>query len=184
VLQAAGFTVVCFPSAEAFLENFDPKQIACLVLDIGLPAMNGAALQDEMQARGIKIPIVFLSGIADVPMATHLMKRGATNLLQKPFKDPDLVNAVTEAVMLAKNKQQEFEKFACLRKRAAELTARETEVARCVVNGMSNKQVGISLGISERTVEIHRGRVMRKMQAQSVAELARLWTQAFEAFGD
>jgi two-component system response regulator FixJ len=179
VLEASGFRVTTFNSAEDFLSNVEETSNACLILDIGMPTMNGTALQAEMRARGMEIPIVFLSAIANIPIATQLMKRGAMNVLEKPFADADLIQAVTEAVDAAVSMEDRNRALGGVRSRLAQLTSREMQILHLLAKGLLNKQIGLALDLSERTVEIHRARIMSKMQADSIALLMRQYAAAF-----
>ncbi|HEY1922864.1 MAG TPA: response regulator [Tepidisphaeraceae bacterium] len=171
VLEAEGWTVETFGLAGEFLESYRPSPCACLLLDIQMPGLSGPELQRELLACEIRIPVIFLTATADVPTTIQVMKLGAVDLLQKPF-DPEKLVAVVRAVLEreAASVGQRTQVDA-VRKRLAQLTPREREVLNLVVAGMANKQIARELNLSERTVEIHRGRVMKKMEADSLANL-------------
>jgi FixJ family two-component response regulator len=145
-----------------------------VVLDVELPGLSGLDLQRELAAHGIKLPIIFITGYGDIPMSVRAMKAGATEFLTKPFRDQDLLDAIQQALERDRVARRHSSEIAELRKRFDALTSREREVMSLVVAGWLNKQIGFELKISEITVKIHRGRVMNKMGAQSLAELVRM----------
>jgi two-component system response regulator FixJ len=171
ILQAEGWNIETFSLASEFLDRYRLESCACLLLDIQMPGLSGPELQRELLAREIGIPIIFLTATADVPTTIEIMKRGALDLLQKPF-DPEVLVAVVRNVLAreAATAQQRTQTQA-IRRRLAQLTPREREVLDLVVAGKANKQIARELELSERTVEIHRGRVMKKMEADSLANL-------------
>ena len=174
ILGECGLTVRTYDTAQGFLDDFRPGTRGCLLLDIQLPGLSGTELQGGLEARGIDVPVVFLTATADVPTTVTIMKRGALDVLQKPFDADALVAAVTNALARDAADAGERARRAEVLDRAARLTPREREVMNLVVRGMANKLIARELGLSDRTVEIHRGRVMEKMEADSVAELVRL----------
>jgi len=174
LLASAGHTVEAFASAKEFLAREPHAGPCCLVLDVRMPGLNGLDLQETLAATGRRMSIVFVTGHVDVPMSVRAMKRGATDLLTKPVDDKDLLAAIHRC--LAKDVQDlgEEARIAEVQKRVKLLSPRETEVFALVVTGMLNKQIAAALGISEKTIKVHRARVMDKMRARSVAELVRL----------
>jgi len=174
LLSSVGIGNQTFESAAAFLDAFDPNCIACLVADIRMPGMSGLELQKELNARKVSIPIIFITGHGDVPMAVNAMKEGAMDFLTKPFRDQDLLDRVRAALGGAQAEFDSQQQLLDVRERYASLTPRETEVMELVVKGSANKVIAMDLGVSQRTVELHRARVMQKMSVRSLAELVRL----------
>ena len=174
LVSLVGLRVETFGSAQEFLRNERPDLPGCVVLDVELPGLNGLDLQQELAAHGIKLPIIFITGYGDIPMSVRAMKAGATEFLTKPFRDQDLLDAIHEAVEHDRAARKHSREVAELRDRFEALTSREREVMSLVVAGWLNKQIGFELRISEVTVKIHRGRVMNKMGAQSLADLVRM----------
>jgi len=174
LLSLEGLRVETFGTAQEFLRAERPDLPGCVVLDVELPGLSGLDLQRELAAHGIKLPIIFITGYGDIPMSVRAMKAGATEFLTKPFRDQDLLDAIHQALERDRVARQHSSEIAELRKRFDALTSREREVMSLVVAGWLNKQIGFELKISEITVKIHRGRVMSKMGAQSLAELVRM----------
>jgi len=174
LIRLEGLRVETFGSAQEFLRNERPDLPGCVVLDVELPGLSGLDLQRELAAHGIKLPIIFITGYGDIPMSVRAMKAGATEFLTKPFRDQDLLDAIEQAVERDRAARLHSKEIAELRQRFDALTSREREVMSLVVAGWLNKQIGFELKISEITVKIHRGRVMGKMGAQSLAELVRM----------
>src|SRR6202043_198943 len=154
--------------------NKRPDGPGCLVLDVRLPGVNGLDFQRQLTDAGVQIPIIFITGHGDIPMSVRAMKAGATEFLTKPFRDQDLLDAIQQALERDRAARRHSKEIAELRRRFDALTSREREVMNLVVGGWLNKQIGFELKISEITVKIHRGRVMSKMGAQSLAELVRM----------
>jgi FixJ family two-component response regulator len=167
-----------YASATEFLEKFDPTRPGCLVLDIRMPGMSGLELQKRLHELGAIIPIIFITGHGDVPMAVHAMQAGAIDFIQKPFRDQDLIDRIQQAIAQDDRMRRSLTDRQAIRQRVESLTPRETEVMRMVVDGKANKVIAMDLGLSERTVEIHRSRVMSKMRADSLAQLVQMVMRA------
>lgn len=174
LLESVDLPCQTFASASEFLDNHDPDQHSCLVADIRMPGMSGLDLQEELNRRSSTIPILFITGHGDVPMAVDAMKSGALDFIQKPFRDQDLLDRIHQALEKDEESREDNRELSETRNRIARLTARETEVMHRVVQGQANKVIALDLGVSQRTVEIHRARVMQKMGARSLAELVRM----------
>ena len=174
LLRSVDLRVLAFSSAKDFLQFKRPDVPSCLVLDVRLPGLSGLDLQRELAASNNPIPIIFITGHGDIPMSVRAMKAGAVEFLTKPFRDEDLLDAIRLAIERDGEAGKRRAQTAELRARYERLTPRECEVMVLVVGGLLNKQIASQLGTSEVTVKIQRGRVMRKMQAESVADLVRL----------
>jgi FixJ family two-component response regulator len=174
LLKSVGLRAESFATPQDFLRHKLPDVASCLVLDVRLPGMSGLEVQRRLNQRRVSIPIIFITGHADIPMTVEAMKSGAVEFLTKPFRDQDLVDAIQEALKRADELRQQQAEIAQLRERYAKLTAREREVMRLVVSGMLTKQIASTLAMSEITATVHRGHAMRKMQANSPAVLGRM----------
>lgn len=174
LISLVGLRVETFETAQEFLQSKRPDVPGCVVLDVELPGLSGLDLQRELAAHGVKLPIIFITGHGDIPTSVRAMKAGALEFLTKPFHDQDLLDAIRQALERDRAARRHSKEIAELRERSDALTSRETEVMSLVVAGLLNKQIAAELGISEVTVKIHRGRVMNKMGAQSLAELVRM----------
>jgi len=173
LIRSVGLQAHTFDSGRDFLSYQRPDAAACLVLDVRLPGLSGLDLQRELAAAGEQIPIIFITGHGDIPMTVRAMKAGAAEFLPKPFREQDLLDAIQQALAKDWQAREQRAELSAIRDRYETLTGREREVMAQVVRGLLNKQIAAELGISEKTVKFHRGRVMDKTQAGSVAELVR-----------
>jgi FixJ family two-component response regulator len=174
LIASVGLRVETFGSTREFLNSKRPQAPACLVLDVRLPDASGLELQRDLAAAHVQIPIIFITGHADIPMSVRAMKAGAVEFLTKPFRGQELLDAIQEAIVKDRVAWNERAEMAELQARYDSLTPREKEVLKLVASGLLNKQIGAKLGTSELTIKTHRGRVMEKMQADSLADLVRM----------
>jgi FixJ family two-component response regulator len=174
LLEGKDYRVRCYDSAETFLSRYDPREVACLIVDIRMGGMTGLELQDRLVERKSPLPIVFITGHGDVPMAVDTMKKGAMDFIQKPFQEEALVNLVERMLDRAKEAFSEHQHSASRDALLAKLTSREAQVLERIVAGRLNKQIADDLGISIKTVEAHRANIMEKLNANTVADLLKI----------
>jgi two-component system response regulator FixJ len=174
MLRAAGYCVEAFPSPRSFLEDYDPRRGGCLLLDVRMPRMTGLELQQQLNVRGWRIPVIFITGHGSVPLAIAAMKAGAFDFIEKPLREEALLESIERALHWNDRAYEERLERATLQTRAALLTPREREVFELVAAGEPNKVIARRLGISFRTVELHRAHVIQKMQARSLSDLIRM----------
>ena len=178
LLESTGYRVTAYSTAERFLAGYKSGAASCIVLDVRMPGLSGLQLQQELNRRGETLPIIFITGHGDVPMAVNAVKSGAFHFLEKPFKDEQLLALIEQATMLGTPAATAGARGRCAAAKLATLTHREREVMDLVVGGLKNKQIAEQLGISIKTVEAHRARAMEKMDVSSVAELVRATMEA------
>ena len=174
LLEGKDYRVRCFDSAESFLARFDPREVACLITDIRMDGMSGLELQDKLLERKSPLPIVFITGHGDVPMAVNTMKKGAMDFIEKPFKEDALVSLVERMLEEARSAFSQSQEAASREALLSRLTTREAQVLERIVAGRLNKQIADDLGISIKTVEAHRANVMEKLNANTVADLLKI----------
>jgi two-component system, LuxR family, response regulator FixJ len=174
LMTTVGYQPTAFARPGEFLAKYDAGQPGCLVLDVRMPEMSGLEVQQQLNRTGSMLPVILITGHGDIPMAVQAMKDGAFDFLQKPFRDQDLLDRINGALKLDAENRASVDRLADLKQRADSLTPREREVMAFVVDGKANKVIAIDLGLSERTVEIHRANVMEKMGARSVAHLVKM----------
>ena len=174
LIKSLGFKVETFDSPQAFLKHGPHDGPACLVLDIRMPEMSGIELQEKLTNTGLGMPIIFITGHGNIPMSVKAMKAGAVDFIEKPFEDQNLIDAINVAIKKNMKFRTEQAEIKDLQQRVDSLTPREHEVFILVVSGMLNKQIAFDLGMSEKTVKVHRARVMQKMKAESLADLVRM----------
>lgn len=174
LLRSVGLEAVAYPSADAFLDAYDAEQPGCLVLDVRMPGMSGLGLQQRLAELGATLPIIFITGHGDVPAAVRAMRSGAIDFLQKPFDDQQLLDRIHQALEADRDLRAEVDAREAVERRLDSLTPRERQVMELIVAGLANKNVAGRLGVSPRTVEIHRARVMAKMKASSFAHLVKM----------
>ena len=174
LIKSAGLQVKTFGSAQAFLRAYDPAHPGCLILDVRMRGMGGMELQEKLAAQGIAIPVIIITGHGDVPMAVRAVKRGAIDFIQKPFDDQVLLDRITQAVELNTQRRRQEAEQAEATAKLARLSPREREVMDLLVAGKGNKEIALALGLSRKTVDIHRSHVMLKLGVDSIADLVRL----------
>jgi RNA polymerase sigma factor (sigma-70 family) len=174
LLRSVGYSIECFPSARAFLSRSPSTSPSCVILDFRMPGLNGLELQRALAAAGRDESIIFITGHGDIPTCANAMKAGAIDFLPKPFRDQDLLDAIARSLTRSQVLWREHTERTKIQTLVDQLTPREREVMELVVAGKLNKQIAAELGASEKTIKVHRGRVMQKMQVSSVAELVRL----------
>jgi FixJ family two-component response regulator len=174
LLKSVGLAAAALPSAREFLDSYKPAQPGCLVLDVRMPGMSGLELQQLLNLQGAVIPVIFITGHGDIPMAVEAMQAGAFDFLQKPFRDQQLIDCIQRALEKDRASRAELDERSRIEERLGSLTPREREVLTLVTGGKPNKVMAADLGVSQRTVEIHRARVMEKMGAASLAQLVRM----------
>ena len=174
LLEGKDYRVRCFDSAESFLSRYDPREVACLIVDIRMPGVTGLELQDRLLERKSPLPIVFITGHGDVPMAVNTMKKGAMDFIPKPFNEEELLNVVERMLDQARSAFADHQHAANREALMGKLTAREAQVLERIVAGRLNKQIADDLGISIKTVEAHRANIMEKLNANTVADLLKI----------
>ena len=183
LIRSVGLNVETHPSAAAFLAAPRTSGAACLVLDVRMPDLDGLSLQTQLAQAGEHIPIIFITGHGDIPMAVRAMKKGAVEFLAKPFRDEDLLSAIEQALERARASRKEESEIGAIRQRYARLTGRERDVIAYMVKGTLNKQVAAELGVSEMTIKVHRHNIMHKMGAATLPDLVRM-VERLSAIGD
>ncbi len=173
LVDSVGLSARTFANAPAFLADYSPEHVGCLLLDIRMPGMSGLELQQALRSKGSSLPVIFITGHGDIPMAVEAMRRGAVDFIEKPYRDQELLDRVNAAVEAGQRRQNERAEIEAIAQRSATLTPREREVMDLIVLGQANKVIAIDLGLSQRTVEVHRARVMEKMEVRSLAQLVR-----------
>lgn len=174
LIESIGVPVETYATADAFLERFSPERNGCLVLDVRMPGMSGLDLQNHLNRRGFAIPVIIITGHGDIPMAVRALKAGALDFIEKPFNDEALLDSIRIALSQGEVQRQSQHQQSVITARLAGLTPREHEVMEMVTQGLANKEIARHLGVSVKTVEAHRARVMEKMEASSLAELVRM----------
>jgi two-component system, LuxR family, response regulator FixJ len=174
LLRSVGLPARAYQDPRRFLDEYRPEQPGCLILDVRMPGVNGLEFQQELNRRNYTLPVIFITGHGDVPMAVEAMRAGALDFLQKPFNDDELIRRVQKALEQDAREREALRRHDEIRRSFAELTPREQEVAQCLVDGKANKVIAAELDISERTVELHRARVLQKMGVRSLAQLVQM----------
>ncbi|GAA0405195.1 response regulator transcription factor [Cocleimonas flava] len=177
LMDSVGINVETYATANDFLGQYTSDRLGCLILDIRMPGMSGLELQQELIRRDTVLPIIFITGHGDVPMAVQAIQAGALDFIQKPFRDQDLLDRVNYALKSCDSQQNNQQQTQSVKKHIHNLTPREHQVMEMIVEGKANKVIAIDLGLSQRTIEVHRKNVMQKLEARSLAELVRIVTQ-------
>ena len=175
LMESVGLKVQTFGSAAEFLATYNPERPGCVVLDVRMPGMSGLELQEQLHERGNRLPVIIVTAYGDVPMAVRTMKSGAVHFFEKPVSDQVLLDQIQRALAQDLARRQLETQNHHLEKRFSRLTKREIEVLECVIAGMSSREIGLKLGVSYKTVEAHRAKIMRRMEASSVADLMRIY---------
>lgn len=183
MLESVGRKVEAFANADIFLQAYQPDMAGCIVLDIRMPGMNGMELQRKLNDINSILPIIFVTGHGDVPMAVEAMQQGAVDFVQKPYREQELLDKITQAMELDEQNRNSLQQRQAIMDRMATLTPRERDVMTLMVTGKANKVIAIDLDISQRTVEIHRARVMEKLNANSLAHLVRMYMVVEDLLG-
>jgi two-component system response regulator FixJ len=181
LIKSVGLNVETYASAREFLEEFEPESPGCLVLDVRMPGMSGTELQEMLSAKKINIPVIMISGHGDIDMAVHAVKRGAVTFLEKPFREQALLDSIRQALDQDTQIRQKQAETDAIKQKMAILTPREQQVMEHVVEGKANKVIARELGLSQKTIEFHRGHIMEKMQVESVAQLVHLYLAVKES---
>jgi len=174
LMQSVGLEAMCFASAQAFLDGYDASKPSCLILDVRMPEMSGLDLQRVLNEHQIQIPVIIITGHGDVPLAVRAMKAGAMDVLEKPFNEQALLDAITKAITKSSESFEDQNSRAKYQERAEHLSPREREIMGLLILGKGSKKIAAQLGISPKTVDVHRIHIMEKMEVKSVVELARL----------
>lgn len=177
MLESIGRKVAAFTSADQFLSTYSQDMAGCIVLDIRMPGMNGMELQRKLNELNSILPVIFVTGHGDVPMAVEAMQQGAVDFVQKPYREQELLDKINQAMSLDEENRASLQQRQLILQRMQELTPRERDVMQLMVEGKANKVIAIDLNISQRTVEIHRARVMEKLSANSLAHLVRMYLE-------
>ena len=177
LMDSVGFNTMSYANANDYLADYSTVRLGCLVLDIRMPGMSGLELQEELNRRDAVLPIIFISGHGDIPMAVKAMHHGALDFIQKPFRDQDLLDRVNQALKSCHKEHNSQQQSHSVKEHIHNLTPREHQIMEMIVEGKANKVIAIDLGLSQRTIEAHRKNVMQKLEARSLADLVRIVTQ-------
>ncbi|PWQ93849.1 response regulator transcription factor [Leucothrix arctica] len=181
LMDSVGLTTTSYATADDFLADYSKERMGCLVSDIRMPGMSGLELQQELNRREAMLPIILITGHGDVPMAVQAMRDGALDFIQKPFRDQALLDLVNQALQSCDKQQNLQQQTESVKSHIHDLTRRENQVMEMIVEGKANKVIAIDLGLSQRTIEVHRANVMHKLEARSVADLVRIVTQSMQS---